>query len=140
LIVFVGHEPNRVEGLVDSYAPSAVIVFYGLSPHRTFDWRTKLSRELHAELFAQWHTREVDVSTLYLEEILEQLEREYFNIRDQYDVAIAGQCSKMQAIAAYLFWRKHPEVQLVFTSPVRFNPQHYSWGAGRTYGYRLPSY
>src|ERR1700722_14969560 len=126
LIVLAGHEPNRVEGLVDDYAPGALIVLYGVSPHQSLHWRTQLSRELHRDLFAQWHVRESEVSTLRVIEVLDTLEQEFRTIRDKYDIAIASQCSKMQAVATYLFWRKHPEVQLVFTSPVSFNPQRYS--------------
>lgn len=133
LIIFVGFEPNRIEGLVDAYAPGALVVFYGVSPHAEFSWRTPLSRELHAELFQRWYVKEAEVSTLTLPDICRSLEAEFQAVRDHYDVAIAPQCSKMQAVASYLFWRHHPETQLVFTSPVRFNPARYSWGAGRMF-------
>lgn len=135
LIVLAGHEPNRVEGLVDDYAPGALIVLYGVSPHPHLRWRTQLSKELHSDLFSQWPVREGEVSTLGVGEILEALTEEFRTIRDQYDVAIASQCSKMQAVASYLFWRRHPEVQLIFTSPVCFNPKRYSRGVGRTFQY-----
>jgi hypothetical protein len=138
LVVLAGHEPNRVEGLVDDYAPGALIVLYGVSPHQPLKWRTQLSRELHSQLFSQWHVRESEVSTLKVNEVLDTLEQEFRAIRDQYDVAIASQCSKMQAVATYLFWRRHPEVQLVFTSPVSFNPKRYSLGVGRTFMYEIP--
>ena len=133
LIIFVGFEPNRIEGLVDAYAPGALIVLYGVSPHDEFSWRTPLSKELHAELFQRWYVRESEVSTLTLADISRSLETEFQTIRDHYDIAVAPQCSKMQALASYVFWRRHPEVQLVFTSPVKFNPARYSWGAGRTF-------
>lgn len=137
LVVFAGHEPNRVEGLVDDYAPGALIVLYGVSPHSNLRWRTELSKDLHAELFSQWLVRKREVSTLRIDEILGSLETEFGTIRHQYDVAIAPQCSKMQAIASYLFWRRHPEVQLIFTSPVNFNPARYSHGTGRTFQYEI---
>lgn len=137
LIVFVGYEPNRTVGLVDGYAPGALVVFYGRSPHQELQWRTELSRELHEELFSQWHVREAEISTLVIDDILAKLEDEFQVIREQYDVAIAVHCSKMQGIASYLFWRRHPEVQLLFTSPVRFNPDRYSRGAGRTFEFEI---
>ena len=139
LIVFVGYEPNRIKGLVDIYAPGAMMVFYGRPPHQEFSWRTRLSHELHEELFSQWLVRRGEVSTLEVNQILKALEEEYRTIRERYDVAIAPQCSKMQALASYLFWRRHPEVQLLFTSPVRFNPSNYSKGAGRTFTYEIGS-
>jgi hypothetical protein len=137
LMIFVGYEPNRVQGLVDAYAPGALIVVYGKSPHRELLWRADLSRDLHRDLFSSWLTREIETSTLQVDDILSTLEKEFEIIRDQFDVAISPQCSKMQALASYLFWRRHPEVQLLFTSPVTFNPRRYSWGSRRTFIYGL---
>lgn len=133
LIVFVGYEPNRVEGLVDKYAPGALIVLYGKSPHSSLNWRTKLSKELHYELFSRWHVREEEICTFDIKLILNTLEREFKHLSSEYDIAITPQCSKMQAVASYLFWQRHPEVQLIFTTPVRFNPSCYSKGESQTF-------
>lgn len=138
LIIFVGYEPNRTEGLVEFYAPDRLIVCYGRSPHARLRWRTKLSRDLHKNLFAKEHLREIEASTLHLYEIVRLLESEFGLLHERYDIAIAPQCAKLQAIASYLFWRSHPEIQLVFTSPVHFNPKHYSSRAGHTYWCQLP--
>lgn len=137
LMVFAGYEPNRIQGLVDDYAPGRLIVLYGKSPRPELGWRTHLSRELHKELFSRWYIRETDISTLEVRDTLTKLEDEFAVVQGEYDVAIAPQCSKMQAVASYLFWRKHPEVQLVFTTPVRFNPRRYSKRARRTYKYDI---
>lgn len=136
LMLFAGYEPNRVAGLVDAYAPGALVVLYGRSPRPELEWRSQLSRDLHKDLFSRWHLREIETSTLLVDETLQSLETEFDVVREQYDVAVAPQCSKMQALASYLFWRRHPEVQLLFTTPVRFNPARYSSGSGRTYVYR----
>jgi hypothetical protein len=141
LFVFAGYEPNRLEGLVNAYAPGALIVIYGKSPHsRTLNWRTKLSKDLHRDLFRGWLMREIETSTLNVHAVLNTLETEFQAVGFRYDVAITPHCSKMQAIALYLFWRKHPEVQIVFTSPVRFNAKHYSRGSGRTFEFPLQEY
>lgn len=137
LIVFVGHEPNRIKGLVDQFAPGALIVIYGSSPHSQFKWRTALSKDLHKALFLNWKTREVNASTFNIDKILKILEEEYKVISDEYDVAVAPQCSKMQALASYIFWKRHPEIQLLFTSPVKFNPKQYSTGIGKTYSFDM---
>ncbi|MDP3048161.1 MAG: hypothetical protein Q8N12_01875 [Thermodesulfovibrionales bacterium] len=137
LMIFAGYEPNRIQGLVDQYAPGRLIVFYGKSPHKELHWRTNLSKELHKNLFSNWYLRETEISTLQVDEILVKLEEEFQIIKEQFDVAIAPQCSKMQALASYLFWRRHPEVQLIFTTPVSFNPKRYSRGARRTFIYEI---
>jgi hypothetical protein len=137
LIIFAGYEPNRIEGLVDSYAPGALILLYGRSPHEYMRSRVKFSKELHKDLLSKWSVRETEVSTLYVDEIVTVLEDELRVIQDYYDIAITPQCSKMQGVAIYLFWRRHPEVQIVLTSPVRFNPSRYSRGAKNTYIYEI---
>lgn len=137
LVIFTGFEPNRVQGLVDLYAPGAIVVYYGESPHAEMAWRTGLSKSLHEDTFSQWRTRCKETSTLEVDEIVRDLEREFAMIRGKFDVAIAPQGSKMQALASYMFWRRHPEVQLIFTSPVRFNPKVYSKGSGNTYVYEI---
>lgn len=141
LLIFAGYEPNRLEGLVEDYAPSALIVLYGKSPHtKTLGWRTNFSKRLHADVFQGWPKREVVTDTIRLHKILADLESEFNNVRQAYDVAITPHCSKMQGVATYLFWRKHPEVQIVFTSPVRFNPKRYSSGSGHTFHFNLADY
>ncbi|MGE0269281.1 MAG: hypothetical protein AB7S78_12595 [Candidatus Omnitrophota bacterium] len=137
LVIFVGYEPHRIEGLINQYAPSTLIAIWGRSPHKNLQWRTEFSKSIHAELLSRWHIREVEVSTLFFEEILSKLEEEFNVIKYQYDVAIAPQCSKMQAFASYLFWRSHPETQLIFTTPVRFHSSSYSKGVGKTYFFEV---
>lgn len=134
LFVMVGYEPNRVKGLIDDYAPNAIIAFYGKSPHSKFYGRQQLSRELHKNVFDGWRYREIsDVSTLNIDDITKMLEKEYKKIRGEYDVAILSQCSKMQTVATYLFWQNHPEIQLVFTTAVKIDTKRYSRGEGNTF-------
>jgi hypothetical protein len=135
LVVFAGFEPQRIGRLIDVYAPGSVVVLYGRSPRADLEWRTEFSRTLHNDVFATWHTREEYVSTLDVNDIITVLDRIFSVVRVEYDVALAPHCSKMQGIASYLFWCFHPEIQLVFSSPVKFNVGHYSNGAGETYWY-----
>jgi hypothetical protein len=139
LMVFLGYEPNRIEGLIDRYAPDRLVALYGRSPHERFRWRTTLSKRLHEPLLENVPVRKREVSTLEVDEIVSALEAEFDVLHEFYEIAIAPQCSKMQAVATYLFWLQHPEVQLVFTSPVRFNPEHYSRGSSKTFVYELPA-
>jgi hypothetical protein len=137
LVVFVGHEPNRIAGLVDKYAPGALLLYYGRSPRPSLAWRTEFSQDLHSDLFARWKHRSDEVSTLSAPEIIDKLEHDFAILRSHYDIAVAPQSSKMQAVASYVFWRRHPEIQLIFTSPVSFNPDRYSRRAGQTYRYAI---
>ena len=137
LVVFAGCEPNRLEGLVDSYAPGALVVVYGVPPREKHQWRKDLSQRLHEQMFSNWPRRVEQCSTLDPEETVCMLEKVFSVVGHQYDMAIAPHCSKMQGIAAYVFWRRHPETQLIFTAPARFKPSQYSQGERGVYLYRL---
>lgn len=138
LFVMVGYEPNRVQGLVDDYAPNAIVAFYGKSPDEKLYGRQNLSIALHKHIFSNWRYREIyDLPTLEIEDILNILETGYQTLRSEYDVAVASQCSKMQTVASYLFWKRHIEIQLVFTTAVRIDSKRYSRGEGRTFQFNL---
>jgi len=88
-------------------------------------------------MFSNWRRRKDYCSTLEPEDALAKLEDIFTVVGTKFDLAIAPHCSKMQGIASYVFWRRHPEVQLIFTSPVSFKPSQYSRGAREIYLYRL---
>jgi hypothetical protein len=145
LMLPINLSPDEIrwfQGLQKKYRPLAMD-WWGkdklcelLTGHRD-NWRTKLSKDLHRNLFRGWLLRETETSTLNVHGVLDTLEKEFQAVGFRYDVAITPHCSKMQAIALYLFWRRHPEVQIVFTTPVRFNAKHYSRGSGQTFEFSL---
>ena len=133
LATFLGYEPSRVRGLLDEYSPAAVIALYGTPPYEKFAWRTQFSRMLHESLLRRWPMRSEEVSTFDVDEIYGVLSEVYRSLGSEYDLGIALQCSKLQMVATYWFWRDHPEVQLVFTCPISFNRARYSEGVGRQF-------
>ena len=130
LAVFLGYEPSRVRGLLDEYSPSGVVGLVGHPPHSGLEWRAELSRRLHEPFLQRWPYSETDVSTYDVDGIYEALSAVYASLGSEYDLGIALQCSKLQMLASYWFWQAHPEVQLVFTSPIAFNRTRYSEGTG----------
>lgn len=144
LIFFVGYEPSRAAGLLDTYCPNMIVVCYGVSPHEKFKWRTEFSKKLHIKLFKEFKHAEEYISTFDISEIVDELDRIYKSIDNRghtlyeyYNIAITPQCSKLQAVAAYLFSQMHPDVQIVFCFPGRFNPERYSEGIGELWIYKL---
>lgn len=146
LIFFVGYEPSRAIGLLETYRPNLVIACYGLSPHDQFRWRAEFSKKLHKEfgVFDRYSLMETEISTFYIYpqpssglEIIPKLEALYTSqyegqiLYENHNVAITPQCSKLQTIASYEFCRVHPDVQIVFCLPGTFIPERYSEGIGR---------
>lgn len=139
LLMLVGYEVYRTEGIIEQYAPSRVIFFYGESPVPDFSKRANFSKNLHElkGIIKLVPSREETISTLYIDEVLNKLEEFYNLYVHNYNVCIAPQCSKMQTVASYLFCKKHKDVQTVFTQPVAFNVKDYSKGSRTTYYYLI---
>jgi hypothetical protein len=139
LIFFVGYEPIRSRGLIEQYCPNLVIVCYGESPHNKFKWRSDFSRKIHKEVFRNYphidskNINNEDLSTFEITDILKKLERIYSSFYENYNICITPQCSKLQAVAAYLFTLTYPDVQILFCLPGSFNPKRYSKGIGTSY-------
>jgi len=148
LIFFAGYEPSRAIGLIETYRPNLIIACYGVSPHKHFRQRTKFSKDLHTEfkVFKQYKHVDMEVSTFNIQKIVSKLEKIYTSadneggiLYEKYNIAISPQCSKLQALATYLFSLRHPDVQVVFCLPGAFNPKRYSEKIGKMWMYKLPS-
>lgn len=139
LLMLIGYEVYRTEGIIEQYAPSRIVFFYGKSPVDKFSKRAEFSKNLHnlKGITQLVPAREEEISTLYIEEMLNKLDYFYDLYAHNYNICIAPQCSKMQAIASYLFCKKHKDVQAVFTQPVSFNVKNYSKGSRITYEYLI---
>ena len=148
LIFFAGYEPSRAIGLIETYRPNLIIACYGISPHERFRQRTEFSKNLHEELevFKQYRHVDMEVSTFKIQEIVSKLEEIYASadnkgkiLYEKYNIAISPQCSKLQALATYLFSLRHPDIQIVFCLPGSYNPKRYSEGIGKKWMYKLPT-
>lgn len=139
LLMLVGYEVYRTEGIIEQYAPSRVVFFYGESPVIDFSKRADFSKNLHnlKGITKLVPSREEKISTLYVDKILNVLDSFYNLYIHNYNICIAPQCSKMQTVASYLFCQKHKDVQVVFTQPVAFNVKNYSIGYRTTYQYLI---
>lgn len=143
LIFFVGYEPIRSKGLIEQYCPRLIVVCYGESPHNNLKWRTAFSRTIHNEVFKTYEHidgKEIngeDFSTFDITDIVKKLENIYKVLYEDYNICITPQCSKLQAVATYIFTLTHPDVQVLFCLPGYFNPQRYSKGIGSSYVFNL---
>lgn len=140
LIFFVGYEPIRSKGLIEQYCPNLVVVCYGEPPHEKFKWRTGFSKKIHEErVFNNYpHIDSIkinkkNISTFDISDIKIQLEKIYATFYREYNICITPQCSKLQAVATYLFTLTHPDVQVLFCLPGYFDPKRYSEGIGASH-------
>ena len=115
--------------MVEETNPSLLLLLYGRPGDESLGWRLDLSRRLHRKFET--------VSTLRFEETMAALERYYDYLIDDYDLALAPLGSKMQTVAAYLFWERYSETQLMFPTPIGYDPGRSPKGAGTTYATTL---
>lgn len=138
LFLFAGYELHRSIGVVDHTNPGKLVLIYGEPEREELKWRVELARLLHSAFISTRETAEAVVSTLRVGDSVALLREYYAMLYDDHNIAIAPICGKMQAVSAFLFWEECPDVQLIFTRPVRYVPNHYSKGVGHTFQFLLP--
>jgi hypothetical protein len=120
LAVFCGYDVPRSIGVINGLNPAKILMLYGKPGNKDLNWRLKLSQTLHENIQNSRSTASEVVSTLELSESFSVLAEYYDFMYDEYDMIIAPVCSKMQVVAAFLFWERHKEIQLVFPQPVSY--------------------
>jgi hypothetical protein len=133
LVIFAGYEIHRSSGVIDAVNPALLLLLYGRPGEPGLGWRTELSKQLHRRFEKNRRTASEVVSTLDPLEAIGLLEEYYGFLTDEYDLVISPICSKMNSVAAYLFWERYGEVQLTFPLPIGYNPKHSPTGVDKTY-------
>jgi hypothetical protein len=133
LVIFAGYEIHRSSGVIDAVNPALLLLLYGRPGGTDLDWRTELSKQLHRRFEKNRRTASEVVSTLDPMEAVALLDQYYGYLTDEYDLVISPICSKMNSVAAYIFWERYGEVQLTFPLPIGYDPKHGPIGVDKTY-------
>lgn len=133
LVIFAGYEIHRSSGVIDAVNPALLLLLYGRPGSLGLEWRTDLSKQLHRHFEKTRRIASEVVSTLDPIEAISLLERYYGFLMDEYDLVISPICSKMNCVAAYLFWERYGEVQLTFPLPIGYDPKNGPTGVDTTY-------
>jgi hypothetical protein len=139
LLLFAGYEKHRSVGVVDQLNPAKVVLIFGKPPREDLQWRLAWSQRLHDPIRASRPTSSEVISTLDPMEALQVLSEYYGYLFSDHNIAVTPLCSKMQAVAVYLFWERYRDVQLVFPLPVSYLPGRFSERTGAVFEWRLPS-
>ncbi len=138
LAVFAGYDAPRSSGAIDEVNPARLILLYGKPSGDSLKWRLNLSLQLHKRFEVTRNTAKEIVSTLNVRESFDALELYYHYLFDDFDFAIAPVCSKMQTVAAYLFWERYKEIQLLFPLPIKYTFERRPKGVDLTYKLCIP--
>ncbi|HBS27001.1 MAG TPA: hypothetical protein DD827_07735 [Gammaproteobacteria bacterium] len=138
LALFAGYEAHRSTGVIEEINPTMLLLIYGEPPGPEKAWRLDMAQRLHRKFETTRRCAIETVSTLEVEESLDLLENYYEYLIDDYDLTISPVCSKMQSLAAFLFWERYPEVQITFPLPIGYDPERRPTGISTAYYTRLP--
>jgi len=133
LAIFAGCEVHRSAGVIDAINPSRLLLLYGDPGDTSLAWRLDMSKRLHKRFENGRMCATMDVSTLQIKPAIALLEQFYKYSTDEYDMVIAPICSKMHAVASYLFWEKYPEVQITFPLPIGYKIANCPKGTAKSY-------
>ena len=138
LFLLAGFEKHRSVTALDGINPTRLLVIYGTPPNPKMHWREKLSRDLHADLFANIERAEESIETYDLYGMLGLFEQYYFMLYNEMSIVVCPINAKLHTVASYLFWERFRDVQLCFPLPVRYIPERSSVGSGHIYAISLP--
>jgi len=127
LIIFLGFDPIRARGAMNFFQPSKKIGIVGEPPREDRKWRAEEVKRRNLKIFDE-KDEMIFLSTFYYEETILKLNELYEKFSPKSNIAICPLGSKLQTLGVFLFIKKHPDVKLLFPTPVKFHPQRYSEG------------
>jgi len=136
LIILLGFEPIRARGILNLFQPSKKIGIIGIPSRPDLGWRRDLAKEMYRNFFGD-QDRMVECPEFDYRKAYDALEELYDEFIQTNNITIAPLGSKMQTLAVLLFLEKHPDVQLLVSIPIRYDPRRYSEGIGQSYQIRF---
>lgn len=134
LITFLTFKRSRLQTILRAFEFSGRILIVGEPVREDLRWRRELLELINHDLIKNGPT---EIKTLFtldpflisknLEEYLEDQTLRKSNIY------LAPLGSKMQTVGAFLFWRRHPEISIVFSQPKRYFRDKFSRNSRDTF-------
>lgn len=132
VLLFPSFKAERSKAVISFVDPSLlanpcgkVIWLVGI-PHLEEDrWRLDAMTKING---VGDDSRRYDVGTFDYKESLRILERLHGELAEQYRLTLSPLGSKMQALGIALFCYMHPDVRVVFSTPIEYNAAQYSKG------------
>ena len=134
LIAFLTFKRSRLQTILRAFEFSNRILIVGEPVREDLRWRKELLALINYDLIKKRPTETKTLFTLdpfliskNLEEYLEDQTLRKSNIY------LAPLGSKMQTVGAFLFWRRHPEISIVFSQPKRYFRDKFSRNSRDTF-------
>lgn len=132
LITYLGFDPIRLRGAVNLLQPARTIGIVGVPPRPSRRWRADEVRTRNAKIIPDDNSIAY-LSTLYYQQTIVKLRQLYEQFSPDYNIALCPLGSKQQTLGVLLFAQGHRDVKLIFPIPVKFQPERYSKGYGKSW-------
>ena len=135
LVSFFPFKRSRLHLLLQTLEVERKMFILGEPVREDLKWRHAFMRIANWDMIRRNKGSVVALPTLYPDQTRDFLESAIYvkGLHLNYNVVLAPLGSKMQTVGAFLFWRNHPEVTIVFTHPKRFFKEAYSDGYRETF-------
>ena len=134
-IGFLTLKRGRLQAILRNYEFSKRVFIVSEPVRKELKWRKEMMKLVNRDLLKKRDSQIYSLRTLYPSETYDLLEEVIYNSRDyfRYNIYIAPLGSKMQTLGTYLFWKKHPEISLIFSQPKKYFPKAYSKSWRKTF-------
>lgn len=132
LIIILGLEPIRSRGVFNLIQPSKKIGVIGNPSRMDLKWRLDLAKNMYQNFFGD-KDEYIVLSEFNYKEVLTSLEILYDKYYQNNNITLTPLGSKMQTIAVLLYLLNHPDIQLLISIPIKYDPKKYSEGIGEKF-------
>lgn len=131
LLVTMGYDLTRPRGIISELQPTDKIGIMTLPNLKVMNEQFNRIKKEHEVLFGNDHMEilsifDYDAAIKCLEKIREKYVQSH-------NIIVSLNGSKLIAIAVLLFLKKYRDIQLILSTPVKYHPDRYSKGVGRTF-------
>jgi hypothetical protein len=131
LAVLYGFEHHRAIKTIEEHEPSKVLLGFGGTPTEVEFLRRNLEEldKVRKLALSQQEVQEFEFPADNIATCAVRLEEMLEPHLDGYNIVIAPMSTKLSTLSAYLFAKKHPQVQISYCVPAEYNIDSYSQGA-----------
>lgn len=135
LIAFFTFRRSRLQILLQEFEVEKKIFILSEPVRVDLKWRKEFMKVANYDIIEKNEKSIFTLGTLHPFLIYQMLEENLYKSRDyiRYNLLLSPIGSKMQTIGSYLFWRKHPEISVVFTQPTFYIKDAYTRGYKDTF-------
>jgi hypothetical protein len=139
LVMILGHEGERTHITLRRHQPDKVI-FLGQGAEQFHQGLREIAEDQNRQMIEQygescfWSTR---LSAHGVQQTAIELNRIFQQHRYSYNMFVAPNGTKLQALGAYLAAKQNPEIQITYAEPVLYNWEVFSEGSGKIWDIAL---